>query len=183
MQTWSDDVVGSRPNRHKLVVRPARSEEYELVGELTAGAYVVDGLIEADSDYVHRLKDARDRAEAAELLVAVEYPAARVVGSVTFAQSGSRYAELARDAGEADFRMLAVAPEARNRGTGEALVRACIDRAVTLGVRRLLLSSSTKMLAAHRLYQRLGFTRVPGLDWSPVPQERLLAFTKDIRAN
>jgi hypothetical protein len=33
------------------------------------------------------------------------------------------------------------------------------------------------MHAAHRLYERLGFTRLPDRDWEPVPQVLLLAYS------
>ncbi len=32
------------------------------------------------------------------------------------------------------------------------------------------------MRAAHRIYERLGFTRDPERDWSPLPGVELLAF-------
>ena len=40
----------------------------------------------------------------------------------------------------------------------------------------MVLSSSTTMHAAHRLYERLGFTRLPERDWSPVPGVQLVAY-------
>ena len=40
--------------------------------------------------------------------------------------------------------------------------------------------SASNMTAAHRIYQRLGFTRLPDRDWEPVPVVKLLAFTLDL---
>jgi ribosomal protein S18 acetylase RimI-like enzyme len=37
------------------------------------------------------------------------------------------------------------------------------------------------MHAAHRLYERLGFTRVPERDWSPVPGVQLVAYALPLR--
>jgi hypothetical protein len=37
------------------------------------------------------------------------------------------------------------------------------------------------MRAAHAIYERLGFTRAPERDWSPLPGVRLLAFTLSLR--
>ena len=37
------------------------------------------------------------------------------------------------------------------------------------------------MRAAHRIYERLGFRRVPGRDWSPVPGIDLLTFVFNAR--
>ena len=44
------------------------------------------------------------------------------------------------------------------------------------GLTSMVLSSSTTMHAAHRLYERLGFTRLPERDWSPVPGVQLVAY-------
>lgn len=93
----------------------------------------------------------------------------RVVGGVTFVPSGGPMADIARE-GEAEIRMLAVAKEARGHGAGEALVRACVDRArATDGCVRVVLSTQRTMHSAHRIYGRLGFTRAPDRDWNPIP--------------
>ncbi|HEV2089304.1 MAG TPA: GNAT family N-acetyltransferase, partial [Cryptosporangiaceae bacterium] len=116
------------------------------------------------------------RADHCELLVAVD-DAGTVVGTVTYCLPGSPYAELSQD-GQAEFRMLAVDPAVRGQGIGLRLVRACIDRAVRHGCRSLVLSSRPQMHAARALYARLGFERTPHLDWTPVPNIELLAYTK-----
>lgn len=87
-----------------------------------------------------------------------------VVGTVTLAPAGTSYAEVA-NAGEVEVRMLAVAPEARRRGVAEALMRAAMLEAVSLGAVRLVLSTVDGMSAAHRLYGRLGFTPARERDW------------------
>lgn len=106
--------------------------EYETLGDITARAYLDDGLLTygEDDPYLARLRDVAGRAAAAEVLVAV-LGDGRVVGGVTFAAPGSALCDIAR-ADEAEFRMLAVAREGRGRGAGEALVRACVDRARAL---------------------------------------------------
>ncbi|MEU5347076.1 GNAT family N-acetyltransferase [Streptomyces sp. NPDC020766] len=160
-----------------IVIRRARPEEYEAVGEITAQAYLGDGLLDfGESDrYLGELRNVAKRAAAADVLVAVAGAGTeagageRVVGGVTFVPSGGPMADIARE-GEAEIRMLAVAKEARGHGTGEALVRACVDRArATDGCVRLVLSTQRTMHSAHRLYGRLGFTRAPDRDWNPIP--------------
>ena len=150
-------------------IRRAQPEEYATVGELTAQAYLGDGLLDfGESDeYLGELRDVAKRAAAADVLVAVQGD--RVLGGVTFVPTGGAMADIARP-GEAEIRMLAVAPEARGRGTGEALVRACVTRArATAGCVRIVLSTQRTMHAAHRIYERLGFTRAPERDWNPIP--------------
>lgn len=46
---------------------------------------------------------------------------------------------------------------ARGRGVGEALVRAALDRARSLGATRVDLTSAPAREAANRLYRRMGF--------------------------
>jgi GNAT superfamily N-acetyltransferase len=160
-------------------VRTAQSGELDRVGELTVGAYVVDELLPADADYLHELRRAEHRAAHTDLLVAVDPGTADVLGTVSFVRAGSAYAELARE-GEAEFRMLAVDPAARGRGVATLLVRACLERARAVGASRLVICTSTTMLVAHRLYQRLGFTRLPDRDWSPSEGVQLLAYVHDL---
>jgi ribosomal protein S18 acetylase RimI-like enzyme len=50
-------------------------------------------------------------------------------------------------------------------------VRACVERArATEGCVRVVLSTQRTMRAAHRVYERLGFTRTPERDWKPLPE-------------
>ncbi len=154
-------------------IRRARPDELDAVGRLTVDAYVSGGVIPADAPYLHFLGDARGRDAEAEMWVAVE--ARGVVGTVTFVEPGSALSEIARD-GEAEIRSLAVLPTASGEGIGEALTRHTIARARDRGHRSMVLSSSTTMHTAHRLYERLGFTRLPERDWSPVPGVQLVAY-------
>lgn len=157
------------------VVRPAHAGELDSVGEITAQAYIADGLVPEGSDYAQELRRARHRARHTDLLVAADPSTGALLGTVAFVRRGSVYAELAGE-GEAEFRMLAVAPEARRRGVAEALVRACMERAEVIGAEQLVISTSVRMHTAHRLYQRLGFVRLPERDWSPVPGVDLLGY-------
>ncbi len=155
--------------RMDIVIRQAEPGEYDTLGEITAQAYLGDGLLDfGESDaYLGELRDVAKRAAAAEVLVAVAEGG--VLGGVTFVPSGGPMADIARP-GEAEIRMLAVARAARGRGAGEALVRACLDRArATEGCVRLVLSTQRTMHAAHRVYERLGFVRTPERDWNPLP--------------
>ncbi|QOV42860.1 GNAT family N-acetyltransferase [Streptomyces chromofuscus] len=150
-------------------IRPAHTTEFGTLGEITAQAYLQDGLLDfGESDeYLHELRNVAKRASAAEVLVATQD--GHVVGGVTYVPQGGPMADIARP-GEAEIRMLAVAPEARGRGVGEALVRACVERArATDGCTRIVLSTQRTMRSAHRIYDRLGFTRTPGRDWNPLP--------------
>jgi ribosomal protein S18 acetylase RimI-like enzyme len=102
------------------------------------------------------------------------------LGTVTFVSGEGSYSrEIAGD-GEAEFRMLAVAPEAQGRGVGRALVEECLRRAQALGADRLVLSSGEWMTTAHRLYESCGFRRTPERDWEPAPQVRLITYALEL---
>ncbi|MEU6913509.1 GNAT family N-acetyltransferase [Streptomyces olindensis] len=152
-----------------IVIRPAEPGEYGPLGDITAHAYLQDGLLDfGESDeYLGELKDVAKRAAAAEVLVALRGD--ELLGGVTFVPSGGPMADIAGP-GEAEIRMLAVSRAARGRGAGEALVRSCVDRArATEGCVRIVLSTQRTMHSAHRIYERLGFVRTPERDWNPVP--------------
>ena len=67
---------------------------------------------------------------------------------------------------EAELHLLAVRPESRGRGVAAALVAACEQRASFLGYSKMVLSTQPTMLAAHRLYERLGYRRAANRDWA-----------------
>ncbi len=170
-------------------VRPARPEERDQAGALTAEAYAADGLLDGADAYAAELRDAARRAREAVLLVATvpALPAVTpgipgtpgpagdpgtaaaadgevVVGTITLAPYGTSYAEVA-EPGELELRMLAVAPEARRHGVAERLVAAALREAVARRARRVVLSTLDAMVSARRLYDRLGFVAAPGRDW------------------
>lgn len=159
-----------------VTVRIATPAEYAAAGALVAAVYAAEGR--ADGPYLAVLRDAAGRAAVADLLVATD-PAGRLLGTVTYAAGGSPLADIAAP-GEAEFRMLAVAPETRGRGVGAALVRACVDRARAQAKRHLVMSTQPEMRTAHRLYERLGFARAPERDWSPEPGLNLRVYAIDL---
>jgi len=161
----------------EVTIRPAHESELTAVGELTVAAYRADGFLgAAPTPYEAKLADARTRATEAELLVAVDDD---LLGTVTIAPPGTPWAQVSGP-DQLEFRMLAVAPAARGRGVGELLTRRVVARAGELGLRGVVLSSSRDMVAAHRLYERMGFHRTPELDWSPMPDTALITYRLDL---
>ncbi|MES9542036.1 GNAT family N-acetyltransferase [Actinomadura sp. NPDC000600] len=156
-----------------MIVRTARPDEYDLVGELTVEVYVRGGLVSPSSTYVPKLRNAADRAARAVLLVAED--AGEIAGAVAYCPPDSPYAELAGP-DEAEIRMLAVLEKARGKGAGRAMVRACVERARTAGLAGLRLSTQRNMESAQRMYEKMGFVRTPDRDWTPVPGLELLTY-------
>ena len=145
-------------------VRRAQPDDHAAVADLTAGVYRGEGF--SSAAYEPALRDVASRAASATVLLAEVD--GRLAGAVTVATRGGEWAEQSVP-GEAVVRMLVVSPDARGSGVGEALVRASLDAARADGCTMVRLSSQEDMLAAHRLYERLGFVRTPSHDWSPVP--------------
>lgn len=162
-----------------LTIRPARADELDAVGELCVVAYSAGGHLDPEDPYAQTLRDARDRARTAEVLVAERDGA--LVGTVTICPPGTPYAEVGR-AGESEFRFLAVAPAAWRSGVGEALVDECERRAVERGQSAHVICVVDRNHAAHRLYRRLGFTRLPERDWSPREGVLLQAYRRPVPA-
>jgi GNAT superfamily N-acetyltransferase len=162
-----------------VILRRARPDELAAVGELTLGAYVADGFLDNDDAYASELRAADHRAAEAELIVAVDPTSHELLGTVTYCLNGSHYAEIAQP-GEAEFRMLAVAPAARGRGIGHDLAGWCVDRARGQSCTAVALSSLDRMHTAHRLYERMGFRRRPDRDWTPTPDITLIAYLLDL---
>ena len=156
-----------------MEIRLVRDEELAEVGRLTAEVYLGDGFLAEGDAYVAELVDTARRARDAEVWVAVDGD--RLLGSVTFTPVGSAYREIGHN-DEGEFRMLAVSPAARGRGVGNALVELCLRRSRELGYAGARMSSMDRMTTAHRVYERLGFTRVPEDDWEPEPGVHLLAY-------
>ena len=60
----------------------------------------------------------------------------------------------------AELKRLYIRPAARKRGIGEAIMRALIGWADTLGYTRVRLDTAPELQSASRMYDRLGFTPI-----------------------
>ena len=143
-------------------VREGRPEEFAEAGEVTALAYrelVEPGETDWE-EYLDRIADVASRARAATILVAADE--GRILGSATL-ELGERIEDddppLEPD--EAHIRMLGVHPDARGKGVASALMDACFERARAAGRTRMTLHTTTRMTAARRMYEAMGFERLP----------------------
>lgn len=82
---------------------------------------------------------------------------------------------------ECELHLLAIAPSVRRQGIGRALVEAAIVRANQRGYLRMLLWTQLTMHAARRLYESLGFTRVPTRDFDDGGR-KFLFFERHLRS-
>jgi ribosomal protein S18 acetylase RimI-like enzyme len=143
-------------------IREVSSEpDWDQALTLLLSVYVDEGFTQAES--APQLF-CRSRIDGhGEFLIASDTNG-NVLGAVVLLSEKSGLRQIAQ-AGEAEFRLLGVSPKARGRGIGCELVQECLRRARSSRARRMVLSTQTTMLAAQRLYERLGFTRQPDRDW------------------
>lgn len=175
-------------------IRLIRHTELDAVADLTEAAYTADYRLSAG--YRASLRDVAERASADEVWVAEDRATGALLGTVWTPREGSTLTDVVRG-NELDFRLLAVSHTARGRGIGEALVHHVVALGRLRGVDRVVLTTTHDMVPAKRLYERLGFVRLPeressvevepgfvldilayGLDLGDVPQSRLPGDTK-----
>lgn len=160
--------------RTAFEVRPARPGELDAVGTVVLAAYRHD--LSVSDWYAAQLADARARSTDG-IVVAAVGPDEDVLGGMTYVLGGTRQSQVASP-WESEIRMLGVRPDARGRGIAAALVRWALEHTASDGRGGVALCTQPEMLAAHRLYERLGFARSPDLDWSPAEDSdvRLLGY-------
>jgi GNAT superfamily N-acetyltransferase len=148
-----------------VAIRPAVHGELAATTELILRAFA-EYLTRVEAGFAEHFEtDARalaDRLDISEVLVAERGGA--LVGTVTLIPEGRHYAMAGWPPGWAAVRLLAVDPAARGSGAGRMLVAACVARARALGVPAIGLHTATFMAPARRVYEDLGFERVPELD-------------------
>jgi GNAT superfamily N-acetyltransferase len=105
--------------------------------------------------------------------------AGKIAGTIMLV-TWPRAGELVGGPDEAEIRALAVAPGVQQGGVGTGLLLTALKWAELAGARRVVLSTLPAMRAAHRLYERNGFRRLPDRDWSPVPGVQLLAYALEL---
>lgn len=144
---------------------------------MVVSAYAALPGAHLSEEYAEELAAVDKRVADAKVLIA---EGGAILGCVTLVPDrSSAFAELLEE-GEAGIRMLGVRPDAQRRGIGSALVTACVEEAVGLGRRALMLHTTPWMEPAHRLYEKAGFVRDSERDFSPVPDVPLLAFRLDL---
>lgn len=144
-------------------VRPIRAAEYPaevalLDAAYGAGPYAAE--LAGDPGWERSVSDVAGRDADGQVIVVEE--AGRLLGAASVLRPESSHAKLA-SAGEAELRLVAVAPEAQGRGIGESLVRAGLEVALGWGRSAMRLDTGVRN-PAQRLYARLGFEHTVDLD-------------------
>ena len=166
----------------QLTIRDARAEERAAIAALTHAAYaeyattMAPGAWRGLNAAVHAALASDDPAE----WIVAEQDGA-LVGSVgLFAPVALMYEGAVVGADAPELRMLAVAPDARGQGVGEALVAECIARARRSGASALGLHTSDSMRAAMRMYERFGCVRAPEHDFQAEETELVKGYRLEL---
>lgn len=169
-----------------LQIRDARADDREALQEVTLTAYqqYADIMPPPHWGFYRQsiLETLADVSPAEQIVAELDgmvvgtallYPAGAVFSTPDGASVTLEWPEM---------RLLAVAPAARGRGVGAALVRECIQRTRRSGVAELTLHTTDMMQVAMRMYEGMGFVRAPELDFHPVPEVTVKGYRFHITA-
>ena len=154
-------------------IRDAGASDREAIEAVTLSAYQQYGAVMPPALWDRYRQNIVSTLAAAppETQIVAEADG-RIVGSVLLYPAGT---EIMPPGGRSmtlalpEVRLLAVAPSARGQGIGALLMDECGRRARESGAEALTLHTTDMMEAAVRLYERLGFQRMPALDFEPAP--------------
>lgn len=128
--------------------------------------------------YLEDILDVRSRLAEAELIVAELK--SQLVGTVTLYSNVPYSSDAVWPKDWAGIRLLAVDPRYRRRGIGRALIDEGVRRCREKGTAIIGLHTTEIMDVARRMYERMGFTRVPNFDLHPTPSVVVTAYRLDL---
>jgi len=163
--------------KNTIQIRNATPEELDNVSLLLKRAYQQYKHIIKPAAwrlYLEDIIDVRSRLEDSELIVA-ELDG-KLAGTVTLYLKGSSVNEEGWPEGWAGVRLLGVDPKYRGRGIGHELMEECVRRCKEKGIIAIGLHTTEFMDVARRMYERMGFKRVPEFDFHPSPDVVVMAY-------
>jgi ribosomal protein S18 acetylase RimI-like enzyme len=142
-----------------MEIRDATERDADAIAALWTEAYVTLGVAGRTQPYTGA--DFSDSARHGEVLV-TDGPDG-IAGAVVLFAPGAP-GRVIGEPEEAELSRLAVAASARRMGIGRALAGFCERRARAAGWSAIALWSRPGQVEAHRLYESLGYRRVPERD-------------------
>ncbi|HEX7244333.1 MAG TPA: GNAT family N-acetyltransferase [Solirubrobacterales bacterium] len=140
-------------------IRAATADDVDAIVGLWTEAYFTEG--EGGRDTPYERSEFEVTASAAHVLVAER--GGEVVGVVALLAPAEPSCTVACE-GEAELARLVVGSGARRQGIGRALAERCAELARAEGWPAIVLWSRPYQTAGHRLYESLGYARVPERD-------------------
>lgn len=152
-----------------LIIRDARDEELPYIREQRVNSYEEHAQKIPENHWLalkQAISSEADIQQDVERIVA-ELDG-KIVGSVAlFPAKTDAYEGLVDELDYPEIRLLAVMPQARGKGVAGALISECIRRTNVKGYQAIGLHTADFMESAMRLYERLGFERLPRFDFEP----------------
>jgi ribosomal protein S18 acetylase RimI-like enzyme len=156
-------------------IRAASDEDAGAVAALWTDAYVTLGVGGRGEPYSEA--DFAASARHGKVFVA---ESERGLAGVVVLFGPEAPARVVAGPGEAELSRLAVAASERGRGVGRALVDLCERRARAAGWPAIALWSRAGQVEAHRLYESMGYRRVPQRDSVDATGLERLAFRLEL---
>lgn len=152
-------------------IRTALPDERAKVLEVTRAAYEEYKQLMPPKGWEMYLRNIVETVEGTDLERCIVATRGRqVVGSVYLFPADAQAYEAGTGAESyPEVRLLAVPPAERGMGIGRALMEECKLRARKMGASWLGLHTTEVMQSARRMYERMGFVRVPESDFRPAP--------------
>jgi ribosomal protein S18 acetylase RimI-like enzyme len=169
------DDLPAEPPPAQAVLAIAQPPDYAAIAALITAVYIGEGY--SRPERAERFADVAGWAANATVIVARTRAGGPIIGVVGIVPGGEGHTHFA-ERGETEMQRLAVAPNARGRGIGRALVADCIERSRGMGGVRLVLWTQPAMSSAQRLYEAAGFRRRP--DREPVQGRPQLVYVLDL---
>lgn len=171
-------VVSERlMGKNGLVIRNAHLDELREVSLLIKEAYIEYQHSIAREHwrlYLENIMDVGSRFGVSELIIGEL--GKKLVGTVTLYLDSSSSLREQWPQGWAGVRILAVRPAYRDRGIGRALMKECIVRCRNRNVETIGLHTGAGMTVARKMYEDMGFVRVPEYDFRPGPGTVVTAY-------
>ncbi|WP_224366984.1 GNAT family N-acetyltransferase [Hyalangium versicolor] len=154
-----------------FIIREAKEEEFEALGKLMVSVYSgLEGFPKQDEQprYYDKLAHIGRLAAGPDTKLLVAVVGSRLLGGVVYYSDMAQYGSGGTATGEKNasgFRLLAVSPEARGMGVGQALIDRCIALARERKHPQVIIHTTGAMRIAWRMYERMGFRRSEDLDF------------------
>jgi GNAT superfamily N-acetyltransferase len=152
-----------------MIIRNAQENELAIIREQRVLAYEEHAKRIPEGHWLalkQMLSSDTDVQPGVEMIVAVLD--GKIAGSVSlYPAKMDAYGGQVEELEYPEIRMLAVAPEARGKGVATKLISECIERSKKKGYHSIGLHTGEFMDGAMRLYEHLGFERLPQFDFEP----------------
>jgi ribosomal protein S18 acetylase RimI-like enzyme len=158
-----------------ISVRNALEEERPAIEEMVIAAYeqfTTELSPPIWNFYKANIERTMEAAGIDQILIATSED--RILGSVLLYENAEDYLPEWWS-----VRLLAVSPDARGQGIGRLLMEECVQRAREGGGKVLGLHTTDMMAVAQGMYERMGFKRVPELDFQ-LPENLIKAYRLDL---